>query len=110
MIPPTSLHGANLNDRARLCDTAASCIQNRERKNGNCPPSYSLGCSSRREFPWTLLLSPRFTGPSRDKLCRHLRRCRDARLRTHYIIIVGLLNGHPARHMASILQIHRTTV
>lgn len=53
---------------------------------------------------------PKIHGSFKDKLCRHLRRCCDARLRTHYIIIVGLLNGHPARHMATILQIHRTTV
>jgi putative transposase len=46
----------------------------------------------------------------KDKLSRHLRRCRDARLRTHYIIIIGLLNGHSPPHMAAVLQIHRCTV
>jgi transposase len=56
------------------------------------------------------VIVPAIHGAFKDKLCRHLRRCRDARLRTHYIIIIGLLNGQAARHMANILHIHRTTV
>jgi len=46
----------------------------------------------------------------KDKLSRHFRQCRDARLRTHYIIVIGLLNGHTPPHMASVLQLHRATV
>jgi transposase len=53
---------------------------------------------------------PQVRWSCKDRLSRHLRCCRDARLRTHYIVIIGLLNGHSAWHMASVLQMHRSTV
>ena len=28
----------------------------------------------------------------------------------HYLIVIGLLNGHSVRHMASVLQLHRSTI
>jgi transposase len=53
---------------------------------------------------------PKICGAFKDKLSRHFQRCRDARLRTHYLIIIGLLNRYSVQHMAAILQIHRSTV
>lgn len=46
----------------------------------------------------------------KDKLCRHLQACRDARLRTHYIIVVALLNGQSIRVLAGTLHVHRATI
>jgi transposase len=46
----------------------------------------------------------------KDKLSRHLQRCRAARLRTHYLIVIGLCNGRSVAHLASVLQVHRSTI
>jgi hypothetical protein len=49
-------------------------------------------------------------GTFKDKLGCRFQRCRDARLRSHYLIVIGILNGQSVAHMAAILQIHRSTV
>ena len=46
----------------------------------------------------------------KQKLLRHLQRCRDAGLRTRYLIIINLLNGRGAYETAAVLGIHNTTV
>src|SRR5438132_11571843 len=46
----------------------------------------------------------------KERLRRHLRRCRDAGLRTRYLIIINLLNGRSAYDTAEVLGIHNTTV
>jgi transposase len=46
----------------------------------------------------------------KERLLRHLRRCRDAGLRTRYLIIINLLNGRGAYDTADVLGIHNTTV
>lgn len=46
----------------------------------------------------------------KERLLRHLRRCRDAGLRTRYLIIINLLNGRSAYDTAEVLGIHNTTV
>ena len=46
----------------------------------------------------------------KQRLLRHLRRCRDAGLRTRYLIIINLLNGRGAYDTAQVLGIHNTTV
>jgi transposase len=46
----------------------------------------------------------------KEKLCRQLRRCRDAALRLRYLVVVNLLNGRSACQTADALRIHRTTV
>jgi transposase len=46
----------------------------------------------------------------KQKLLRHLRRCRAASLRTRYLIIINLLNGRGAYETADILGVHNTTV
>ena len=46
----------------------------------------------------------------KERLLRHLRRCRDAGLRSRYLIIVNLLNGRGAYETAEVLGLHNTTV
>jgi putative transposase len=46
----------------------------------------------------------------KQRLLRHLRRCRDAGLRIRYLIIINLLNGRGAYETAAVLGIHNTTV
>lgn len=48
----------------------------------------------------------------RDKewLCRQLRKCRDAKLKTRYLVIVNLARGRPVRETAGALQVSRSTV
>jgi transposase len=46
----------------------------------------------------------------KERLLCHLRRCRDAGLRTRYLIIINLLNGRSARRTAEVLGVHNTTV
>jgi transposase len=53
---------------------------------------------------------PRVRFSVKERLLRHLRRCRDAGLRTRYLIIINLLNGRSAYDTATVLGIHNTTV
>jgi transposase len=46
----------------------------------------------------------------KERLLRHLRRCRDAGLRTRYLIIINLLHGRSAYDTAAVLGVHNTTV
>ncbi len=46
----------------------------------------------------------------KERLLRHLRRCRNAALRIRYLIIINLLNGRGAYQTAQALSIHNTTV
>jgi transposase len=46
----------------------------------------------------------------KERLLRHLRRCRNAGLRTRYLIIINLLNGRSAYETAEVLGTHNTTV
>lgn len=56
----------------------------------------------------SILPSVRFS--VKERLLRHLRRCRNASLRVRYLIIVNLLNGRGAYETADALGIHNTTV
>ena len=46
----------------------------------------------------------------KNKLCKHLRRCRDAGTRVRYLVILNLLNGRSAYETAKVLSVHNTTV
>jgi transposase len=46
----------------------------------------------------------------KDKLCKHLRRCRVAAVRLRYLMIINLLNHRSARQTAEVLGVHNTTV
>src|SRR5438552_19149611 len=46
----------------------------------------------------------------KEKLCKHLRRCRNAGVRVRYLIVINLLNGRSAYQTAEVLGVHNTTV
>jgi hypothetical protein len=46
----------------------------------------------------------------KEKLCKHLRRCRNAGVRVRYLIIINLLNDRSAYQTAEVLDVHNTTV
>lgn len=46
----------------------------------------------------------------KEKLSKHLRRCRNAGVRVRYLIIINLLNGRSAYQTAAVLGVHNTTV
>src|SRR5215469_10937584 len=46
----------------------------------------------------------------KDKLCRHLQACQDVRLRTHYIVVIALVNGQRVSALAATLHVHRSTI
>lgn len=46
----------------------------------------------------------------KEKLCKGLRRCRNAGVRIRYLIVINLLNGRSPRQTAEVLGVHNTTV
>jgi transposase len=46
----------------------------------------------------------------KEKLCKQLRRCRQAAVRIRYLIVINLLNGRSAYQTAEVLGVHNTTV
>jgi putative transposase len=46
----------------------------------------------------------------KEKLCRQLRRCRNAGVRVRYLMVINLLNGRSAYRTAEVLGVHNTTV
>jgi transposase len=46
----------------------------------------------------------------KQRLLKHLRRCRDAALKTRYLIIVNLASGRSPPQVADALRVHRSTV
>jgi transposase len=46
----------------------------------------------------------------KEKLCNHLRRCRQAGVRIRYLIVINVLNGRSAYATAEVLGVHNTTV
>lgn len=53
---------------------------------------------------------PDYRPTVKERLLKHLRRCRDAKLHKRYLIIINLLNGRGAYETAEVLGIHNTTV
>jgi len=53
---------------------------------------------------------PRVRYCVKQKLCKNLQQCREARLRLRYLIIVNLLNGRNGYETAEALGVHNTTV
>ena len=45
----------------------------------------------------------------KQRLCKNLRRCRDAGTKLRFLIVLSTLNGRSARHTAEVLQVHNTT-
>jgi transposase len=46
----------------------------------------------------------------KGRLCKQLRRCRQADVRVRYLIIINLINNRSARKTAEVLGVHNTTV
>jgi transposase len=46
----------------------------------------------------------------KEKLCKQLRRCREAGVRLRYLIVINLLSGRSAYQTAEVLGVHNTTV
>ena len=46
----------------------------------------------------------------KERLLKHLRRCKSAWLRLRYLIVINLLNGRGAYQTADVLGVHNTTV
>jgi transposase len=47
---------------------------------------------------------------AKDRLCRQLRKCKDTKLRTRYLIVVNLVNGRSAGQTAAAVQVSRSSV
>jgi transposase len=46
----------------------------------------------------------------KERLCRHLRACRDAGLKTRYLIIINLFQRRSVQQTAAVLQVNRATI
>src|SRR5690242_21192653 len=55
-----------------------------------------------------ILPPPRFS--VKQRLLKHVRRCRDAALKTRYLIVINLTSGRPPAQTADALRVHRSTV
>jgi hypothetical protein len=56
----------------------------------------TLGATRPKEgIPMSSIL-PGVRFPVKEKLCKHLRRCRQAAVRIRYLIVINLLNGRSA--------------
>lgn len=56
------------------------------------------------------LLVPKMRWTAQQKIKKHFRQCRNATIRTHYLILFNLWNGRSARETAAVLSLHNTTV
>jgi len=72
-----------------------------------------LFCSSRRSREKGVPIDgiiPRLQFAEKEKLLRHLRHCRNAALKTRYLIVVNLLARRSPRQTAEALNVSRSTV
>lgn len=53
---------------------------------------------------------PRLRVSVKDRLCRHLRQCREPGLKIRYLIILNLAAGRSPQQTAAVLVLHRATV
>src|SRR3972149_6359859 len=53
---------------------------------------------------------PALHGSAKERLCRQLRKCRDSKLRTRYLVIINLGNGRPADPRAGAGRVSRSSV
>ena len=47
---------------------------------------------------------------AKERLCRQLRKCRDSKLRTRYLVVINLANGRSAEQTAAAIQVARSSV
>ena len=55
-------------------------------------------------------LLPPLRACAKERLIRNLKKCRDAKLRVRYLIIVNLMHDRSPAQTASVMQVHRSTV
>lgn len=55
-------------------------------------------------------IMPRLRRPSKERLLKNMRTCRDAKLKTRYLIVVNLVHGRTADETASAVGVDRSTV
>jgi hypothetical protein len=53
---------------------------------------------------------PPFSRFVKERMCKHLRKCRSAAVRLRYLIVLNLWRGCTARAIEAILGVHNTTV
>lgn len=53
---------------------------------------------------------PALRSSAKDRLLKHLRECRDMRLRTRYLIVINLVRGQTVARTAQVLEVARSTV
>jgi transposase len=46
----------------------------------------------------------------KERLCKNLRRCRDAAVRLRYLMVINVINGRSGYEAAEVLKVHNTTV
>src|SRR6516225_336085 len=63
----------------------------------------------KEEIPMTAIV-PQLPWSAKQRLLKHLRQCRQAGLKTRYLIIVNLVNGRSAATTAEVLKVGRSTV
>src|SRR3954454_21758233 len=73
------------------------------------PYQVAPGPHSPGGIPMTSIIPPlsRFV---KERMCKHLRKCRSATVRLRYLIILNLWHGRSARDIEVILGVHNTTV
>src|SRR3954453_19859823 len=64
---------------------------------------------SQEEIPMTTIV-PHLRYSAKQHLLKQLRRCRNAGLKTRYLIILNLVNGRSAAATADVLSVGRSTV
>jgi transposase len=58
----------------------------------------------------TTPIIPRLRVADKEKLCRHLRSCRDAKLKLRLLMVLNLVNGRSPQQTATALHVDRSTV
>src|SRR5215471_6238781 len=81
----------------------------RWKENGNSQGNITRGARPKEGIPMPAIVPPvRYA--VKQRLLRHLQRCKDAGLRLRYLMIINLLNGRAAYQTAAVLRVHNTTV
>ena len=55
-------------------------------------------------------IMPRLRQPAKERLLENMRRCRDAKLKTRYLIVVNLVHGRTAEETGQAVGVDRSTV
>jgi len=57
-----------------------------------------------------ITIIPRLRVSDKERLCRHLRDCRDSKLKLRYLMVVNLINGRSPQQTAAVLHVARSTI